>query len=200
MNPHSIPSHMQVQSTIQVVSSNQSRHNNLLKNRVKGRNVGLNRPLFSSEHSNEAAESSVGSICFWGIHDLEGDHFKSRTTPPKGGAHTIEVKGVEYQSILTFLPLRILVSTVIPLMVLTISFAPLLFCIYVLRSRCCDGFYPFTPLFMDCIHHETGFLAVDHLLCVVIKPILIQLAALFLTALLVRFAINFMNWSFICLL
>ena len=40
----------------------------------------------------------------------------------------------------------------------------------------------------------------DHLLCVVIKPILIQLAALFLTALLVRFAINFMNWSFICLL
>ena len=53
---------------------------------------------------------------------------------------------------------------------------------------------------MDCIHHEAGFLAVDHLLCVVIKPILIQLAALFLTALLTRFAINFMNWSFICLL
>ena len=191
---------MQVQSTIQVVSSNQSRHHNLLKNRVKGRNVGLNRPLFSSEHANEAAESSVGSICFWGIHDLEGDHFNCCATPPKGGAHTIEVKGVEYQSILTFLLLRILVSTIVPLTVLTIGFAPLLFCIYVLRSRCCDGFCPFTPLFMDCIHHETGFLAVDHLLCVVIKPILIQLAALFLTALLTRFAINFMNCSFICLL
>ena len=141
LNPHSIPSHMQVQSTIQVLSSNQSRCHNLLKNRVKGRNVGLNRPLFSSEHSNEAAESSVGSICLWGIHDLVGDHFNCCATPPKGGAHTIEVKGVEDQSILTFLPLRLLVSTIAPLTVLTIGFAPLLFCIYVLRSRCCDGFY-----------------------------------------------------------
>lgn len=141
LNPRSIPSHMQVQSTIQVVSSNQSRHNNLLKNRVKGRNIRLNRPLFSSEHANEAAESSVGTICFWSIHDLEGDHFNCCATPPKGGAHTIKVKGVEYQSILTFLPLRILVSTVVPLTVLAIGFVPLLFCIYVLRSRCCDGFY-----------------------------------------------------------
>ena len=134
LNPHSIPSHMQVQSTIQVVSSNQSRHNNLLKNRVKGRNVGLNRPLFSSEHSNEAAESSVGSICFWGIHDLEGDYFKSCATPPKGGAYSIEVKGVKHQSILTLLSPRILVSDVVALTVLTISCAllccpPLLFCI-----------------------------------------------------------------------
>ena len=35
---------------------------------------------------------------------------------------------------------------------------------------------------------------------IVIKPILIQLAALFLTALPTQFAINFMNCSFICLL
>ena len=135
LNPHSIPSHMQVQSTIQVVSSNQSRHNNFLQNRVKGWNVGLNRPLFSSEDSNEAAKPSVGSIRLWGVHDLEGDHLKCCTTPPKGCAYSIEVKRVEDQSILTFLPPRILVSDVVALTVLTIGFALLLFCFCVLRSR-----------------------------------------------------------------
>lgn len=97
---------MQPHTTVIVVSPKNTIEDNCLHDDMEGSNIRLLRCwhfLDMLEDSNKAAESSVKSICFWCVHDLEGDDFKGLGVSVERGGDAIKVKSIRHKTIFALL-------------------------------------------------------------------------------------------------